>query len=297
MFDVRLTLTTRNGRQGVQMLRADQEMKWNVQSGDDETINAQFDYVLRGRVTQSVVIGGDDWRALEDAHEAADLVKFLDGGCDFAHSISAMCAGEDPDGWNDGQNRDEEIARLIRQRDNIIAAATRLLVGVTSASTPTCEWYDGITGDATGELREALGLPPAPELATGQPMSTNIIEALKAAAAYVELYTPNGTREQPPAWAVLPNGDFDAEAIANRARAALQEDPWHLFYIEAGDTDGEHAYIVSAQSGSEIKAQELAENAVLDEVGTADEPGSIEHTERLGCTDSDVFLSVGLLAA
>jgi hypothetical protein len=46
-------------------------------------------------------------------------------------------------------------------------------------------------------------------------------EAMQAAVAYVELNTGNGCREQPPAWAVLPNGDFDAEAIAKRGRQAL----------------------------------------------------------------------------
>lgn len=43
-------------------------------------------------------------------------------------------------------------------------------------------------------------------------------EVLEAAAAYVELHTGNGVRKQPPAWAVKPNGDFDAQVIADRAR-------------------------------------------------------------------------------
>lgn len=49
----------------------------------------------------------------------------------------------------------------------------------------------------------------------------DLIEALEAATAYVELYTGNGVRKQPPTWAILPNGDFDPEAIAKVARAAL----------------------------------------------------------------------------
>lgn len=42
-------------------------------------------------------------------------------------------------------------------------------------------------------------------------------DALRAATAYVELYTANGTREHPPAWAAK----FDADAIAKRCRAVL----------------------------------------------------------------------------
>lgn len=48
-------------------------------------------------------------------------------------------------------------------------------------------------------------------------------DALQAAAAYVELFTPNGVHQQPPSWAIKPDGDFDAEVIAERARAALAE--------------------------------------------------------------------------
>lgn len=55
-------------------------------------------------------------------------------------------------------------------------------------------------------------------------MPTTIREALRAAAAYVELFTPNGTTEQPPQWAILPNGDYAAERIAREARAALASD-------------------------------------------------------------------------
>ncbi|ART61473.1 hypothetical protein CBP36_21130 (plasmid) [Acidovorax carolinensis] len=43
-------------------------------------------------------------------------------------------------------------------------------------------------------------------------------EALDAACAYVELDTPNGTRKQPPAWAVDDEGQFKAQVIADRAR-------------------------------------------------------------------------------
>lgn len=48
-------------------------------------------------------------------------------------------------------------------------------------------------------------------------------EALAATTAFVELSTGNGVRKQPPAWAIRANGDFDAQVIADRGRAALVE--------------------------------------------------------------------------
>lgn len=46
-------------------------------------------------------------------------------------------------------------------------------------------------------------------------------EALTAATAYVELSTGNGCREAPPAWAIEPDGSFNAEAIAKFCRATM----------------------------------------------------------------------------
>lgn len=47
-------------------------------------------------------------------------------------------------------------------------------------------------------------------------------DALRAATAYTELSTGNGVQQQPPAWAINPDGDgYDAEAIAKKGRAAL----------------------------------------------------------------------------
>lgn len=46
-------------------------------------------------------------------------------------------------------------------------------------------------------------------------------DALEAAVAYVELHTGNGVRKQPPAWAMKANGEFDAQLIADRARAVV----------------------------------------------------------------------------
>lgn len=75
--------------------------------------------------------------------------------------------------------------------------------------------------------------------------------------------------------------------------------PWHLFYIEASDEDGTRAFMVSAQSGSQQKAQELAEASVAIE-GSPDpgdeDPMTIDHTRHIGIVDRDVFERIGVLA-
>lgn len=42
------------------------------------------------------------------------------------------------------------------KQDAIVAAASRLLVGLSGVSTPDCEWYEGIAADAEDELRIAI---------------------------------------------------------------------------------------------------------------------------------------------
>lgn len=66
-------------------------------------------------------------------------------------------------------------------------------------------------GTASEQRANAALIAAAPELA----------DALRAAAAYVELFTGNGVRQQPPAWALKSDGEFDAEVIAARAREIL----------------------------------------------------------------------------
>lgn len=92
-----------------------------------------------------------------------------------------------------------------------------------------------------------------------------------------------------------PTGDDYNDVCAIVMRGA--PDPWHLFYIEASDADGTHAYLVSAQSGSQSKAQELAEATVRDELcGSEEEPCEVEHVGFIGIVDGDVCETVGLLA-
>lgn len=77
-----------------------------------------------------------------------------------------------------------------------------------------------------------------------------------------------------------------------QAQAGQQEggDPWHLFSCEAEDEDGSYTIVCSAQSGSALKAEELARAAVLDSLG---EKAEIASLERLGTTDSDVWVKSG----
>jgi hypothetical protein len=48
-----------------------------------------------------------------------------------------------------------------------------------------------------------------------------LVEALSATVAYVELFTGNGVRRQPPARYIGADGSYDAEAMSRDARAAL----------------------------------------------------------------------------
>lgn len=69
--------------------------------------------------------------------------------------------------------------------------------------------------------------------------------------------------------------------------------PWHLFRIDCSDDDGSYSFFVSAESESQLKAEELAEGSVLDDIGTEESPGTIDSTTFLGLTDSDIFEKTG----
>lgn len=72
---------------------------------------------------------------------------------------------------------------------------------------------------------------------------------------------------------------------------------FHLFYIEANDSDGTHAYMVS-RGGDETAAKAEAEKDVLDLMGIDHGVGaSIEHCRRISGCDTQFFEVVGVLAA
>lgn len=70
--------------------------------------------------------------------------------------------------------------------------------------------------------------------------------------------------------------------------------PWHLFYVEAeGHEEGDErcwSWLVSAQSGSEEKAEELARNAVDDVIP---ESMAVSHSHFVCISDRDVFDECG----
>lgn len=71
---------------------------------------------------------------------------------------------------------------------------------------------------------------------------------------------------------------------------------WYIFQITASDADGTCGFVVSRQSDSVQKAQELAEAAVLAVMGTDEEPGRIETSMHVGEGAVDLFIPMGLLA-
>ncbi|TXG99974.1 MAG: hypothetical protein E6R08_00645 [Nevskiaceae bacterium] len=84
-----------------------------------------------------------------------------------------------------------------------------------------------------------------------------------------------------------------ASALVESLPARQQVLSWHLFRVDAHDDDGRYVYLVSAESGSALKAQEMAEAAVIEDTGTASAPGQIDGVTPLGMTDSDIFQKVG----
>lgn len=77
-------------------------------------------------------------------------------------------------------------------------------------------------------------------------------------------------------------------------------DPWHLFFVEAtgGDeTTGDlvKGFVISGQSGSELKAEELVRAALEDDLP---EGWHVTHSRKLGMCDGDIYEQVsGELAA
>jgi hypothetical protein len=61
-----------------------------------------------------------------------------------------------------------EISRETRQfrlvpseyTAGLEAAATRMIVGITKQSVPSCEWYDGIEHDGATEASKLIGINP-----------------------------------------------------------------------------------------------------------------------------------------
>ena len=49
-----------------------------------------------------------------------------------------------------------QAPELLAQRDELLAACDRMIVGITKQDTVTCEWYEGIEYDTIDEARAAI---------------------------------------------------------------------------------------------------------------------------------------------
>lgn len=81
-------------------------------------------------------------------------------------------------------------------------------------------------------------------------------------------------------------------------RPVVAAPKFHLFYIEASDADGVHAYMV-ARDGDEVAAKASATHEVLEVLGVGEHPditAAIEHCKRICGCDAELFEVVGLLA-
>ncbi|MFK4706099.1 hypothetical protein ABIC83_002938 [Roseateles asaccharophilus] len=77
-----------------------------------------------------------------------------------------------------------------------------------------------VSGSTHGVMRVIGILADHGEECLVSASNTSHAEELEAAVAYVELHTGNGVRKQPPEWAINPDGQFNAQVIADRGRAA-----------------------------------------------------------------------------
>ena len=91
----------------------------------------------------------EPWRTLKCSNdegylirgESEYLVAEVDNKANAARIVSCIngCAGLNPTAYRD-----------------VISALARLVVGVTKQSSTTCDWYEGILGDALDEAQQAI---------------------------------------------------------------------------------------------------------------------------------------------
>lgn len=82
----------------------------------------------------------------------------------------------------------------------------------------------------------------------------------------------------------------DTFADGEGCQRVSDADPWHLFYIVAtGSKDREWRYLVSAQSGSDQKAEELARAAVDDK---CPQSMRVESSEYVCIVAEDMFIEL-----
>ena len=139
-YTVRLMLTTREGRTGMQDLGSDEPMVWD-RDGDDETTEAYFDSLDdKGFHCHRYLIDGDQWRDLEASGMLEKVVYWVQRGVDLIDSLDAAREGVDPDCFA------FEAAQALDEKDAEIAALKAVLSSI--AETPKQdEMCDGFPQD------------------------------------------------------------------------------------------------------------------------------------------------------
>jgi hypothetical protein len=108
-----LTLTTREGRIGTELIGSGRPMSWDT-DGDDETVEATFAlHDHAGGLLATTTIDGDNWRTLEsEGRSLEDILKWVshpDTDFTLAAAVAAAVKGVDPDGWTNAHERVLEL--------------------------------------------------------------------------------------------------------------------------------------------------------------------------------------------
>lgn len=124
-------------------------------------------------------------------------------------------------------NQTQLSALLAIERDRVAAMIdadflhSQCPIDVTAMAVASDPRLTLIQGPAHDVMRVVGLLADKGEACLRGVLSDDQVEEVNAATAYVELYTGNGTRKQPPQWAVDHEGQFDTELISRRARAMV----------------------------------------------------------------------------
>jgi hypothetical protein len=116
-----------------------------------------------------------------------------------------------------------QLAITVERAQSMVASEAERSMCMIEATIKAVDGDPGrtvVTGPVHDVMRAIGVLADHGESCLLSVFSVEHTEALEAATAYVELYTGNGTRKQPPPWAMDHEGQFLAQVIADRGRAA-----------------------------------------------------------------------------
>jgi hypothetical protein len=128
-YSLSLTLTTRCGRIGTEVIGSGKPMSWS-EDGDDETVEAVIAWHGDdGALIDSVTLDGDEWRELEDDGKTLeDVLKWVshpDADCTLTSAVNAAREGVDPDSWTDAHEHvielQDELARMEERQQQLVS--------------------------------------------------------------------------------------------------------------------------------------------------------------------------------